>query len=370
MKKEVEPDLAKEFNKSSTAMAIFFKATLLSIFFAFAMLVITGMAVGLWGLNKLNTFAKTADTSISELKNTVALGLTTPVTHSDYKKNILLLGIDSLETRPGSPALTDTMIIMSVDLKSGKISTVPLPRDLWNSDYQTRINALYFYGQERYPETPQKFAQEVVSEMTGVNIHHTLVISMDSVASIIDMLGGIEVDVEHGFTDEEFPRPDVDITQVTNPELLYQTITFEEGLQTMDGEKALQFIRSRKSENEEGDDIARSNRQQLVINSLIQKLENFDYIGNVETAAKLYKYYLENYANQISIEELIATGQAMYRALDQISYSSNSISIYPEDELGVITNPPTYQYKGEWVYEIRNQELFEAEILSKLEIQE
>ena len=349
-----------------TAGSIFLKATILSLAFTIILLLITALGVGVWGLNKLNNFAKLADSSIGELRTIFQTGWNTEVTSSDHKKNILILGVDSLDSRPGSPALTDTMMLLSLDINSGKIATIPLPRDLWSDEYLTRINALYFYGEEKYPSEPERFPKEVIENLTGVNIHHTIVMSIDSVAEIIDILGGIEIDVKQGFSDDQFPRSNVDVTIVKDPEKLYQTITFEKGSQSMDGERVLQFIRSRKSNDDQGDDLARAERQQLVISSLVENFQNFDLIKNEKALAELYKYYNKNYSKQFSVEEGIATIKAILPVKDSISFSSHSISIYPEDKNGVITNPPVYKYNGEWVYEIRDRDNFKNEILSKL----
>lgn len=355
-----------EITPVPTAASIFIKATLLSLAFAFIMLFITAIGVSIWGFNKLNNFTKLADTSILELKTTFETGWKSPVTNSNDKKNFLILGVDSLETRPGSPALTDTMMLVSLDIKSGKISTLPLPRDLWSSEYLTRINALYFYGQEKYPSEPERFAKETIEDLTGITIHHTIIISIDSVTDIIDILGGVEVDVKTGFTDSQFPKPNVDVTVIQDPSKLYQTITFEEAVQTMDGERVLQFIRSRKSDDEQGDDLARTERQQLIISSLVKKIQNFQLLNDENTLAELYKYYNNNFAKQFSIEEGIATIREILPVKSNITFKSNTLSVFPNDLNGVITNPPAYKYKGEWVYEIRDKENFKNEVQDKL----
>ncbi|MBP7741043.1 LCP family protein [Candidatus Woesebacteria bacterium] len=350
------------------ASSIFLKATLLSLLFAFIMLFLTAVGVGIWAFGKLNNFTKMADTSVNELQTIVQTGLNKEVTQTNDKKNILILGLDSLEARPDSPPLTDTIIIASIDLKSGQISTLSLPRDLWSKEYITRINALYYYGKERYPDHPEKFPTEAIEQLTGVKIHHTITVSMDSVSEIIDLLGGITVDVEHGFTDTQFPDPSVDVNKVSDPKILYQTITFEKGVQSMSGEKALQYIRSRKSGDDEGDDVARSSRQQIVIRSMIEKVKNLNPIKDNKMLAELYKYYNQNYASLFPIDEGIATLKLLYPLKENINLVSNTLSVYPDDQNGVIVNPPTYKYKGEWVYEIINEEKFKTEVLKKLNL--
>ena len=118
-----------------TPGSIFLKATLLSLFFAFIMLLITSLFVLGFGFSKLNSFAKKADTSIPELKTLVSTGLKTQPQSTDGFKNILLLGVDTVANKPDSPQLTDTMLLISINLNSGNINTLSLPRDLWSTTF-------------------------------------------------------------------------------------------------------------------------------------------------------------------------------------------------------------------------------------------
>lgn len=352
--------------KVPTAGMIFLKATLLSLVFALVLLFITAIGVGIFAYVKLQQFAHSAGTTVPELREIVSTGLNTQPDQTDNRKNILLLGLDTLEYRPGSPALTDTVMLASLDLGTGKVTTLSLPRDLWIADYQTRINALYFYGQERYPDEPERFPTEVIEQLVGIPIHHTIVLSFEEVAALIDTFGGIEIDVPTAFTDTQFPNPDVDVTQVSDPKILYQTISFETGLQTMSGEKALQYMRSRKSGDEEGTDIARGNRQQQVIEAVIQRVSQLHPTKDTQLLADLFALYRSTYDKQFPITQAIGTIKTLLPVKDSISFKSTAISIYPEDPQGVITNPPVQKYKGQWVYEIRNPELFAKEVQHKL----
>lgn len=345
------------------------KASLLGLIIALIMLVLTAGLVGVFAYQKIKNLALEAGTSITEIKQLVDAGIARTPTLDNNKKNFLVLGLDSLETRPDSQPLTDSMMILSLDTKNAKLSALSLPRDLWHTEYQTRINALYFYGTERNKENPTEFPQQVISEMTGIPIHHTITISMDSLKELIDILGGIKVDVKESFVDNEFPRSDVDVTKVKDPKLLYETVSFEKGLQYMNGETALKFVRSRKSASDQGTDNARAERQQLVINSIIQRVKNFNIKQDYKIIPKLYVFYKNNYQNSLPIEELIATLNVMKNnniELNNLGLNMQHLSIYPEDKMGVITNPPIHKYKNQWVYEIRNQEEFKNEIKNKL----
>ena len=346
-----------------TASGILLKATLLSLGFAFVLLSITALGVAGFIYYKVHTFATQAQTTVPELKTLAQDALATQPEATDGYKTILLLGIDSVSNKPNSPELTDTIVLLSINMNSGRIGMLSLPRDLWSSAYQTRINALYEYGKTRYPDKPEQFPQEVISELTGIPIQHTITLSLGTVAEIIDTLNGIEVSVTHGFTDDQFPREDVDVVTVKNPADLYETVTFEQGMQHMDGQTALKYIRSRKSADiEQGTDIARSERQQQVISALFNRVASFSLLSETKTLANLYTLYNKTFEAQLSKKEALATLNHLLQYKDALVLESVTPSIYPESEAGVITNPPLYKYKGQWVYEIREIENFKKEV--------
>ncbi len=100
----------------------------------------------------IKTFAESANVSKEEVLDTISLSI--DQFQSNYqniaelpkKYNFLLLGTDKLSGRDEDPELTDTILFLQADFNSGKIKTLTFPRDLYLDDYQTKINALYFYN--------------------------------------------------------------------------------------------------------------------------------------------------------------------------------------------------------------------------------
>jgi len=278
--------------------------------------------------------------------------------HETSAKTFLILGIDELENRPGFPQLTDTMILTKIDPQSATVTSLSLPRDLWHEPYKTKINALYEYGKERYPNQPQKFPKEVLSEMTGIEINTSIVISLNQLGEIIDLLGGVMIDVKRGFTDHKFPRTDVDILIERDPAKLYETITFEEGLQLMDGETALKYIRSRNSEDPQtGSDLARADRQQQVISSLVSTLTNKTFFWSYpEVIGQLFKYYQDNFSQYLSIKDLLVLGYNLMGNMDQLKLETVSLPIYPNNQDSFIKHPQNLSpYQQQWVYIITDE---------------
>jgi len=202
----------------------------------------------------------------------------------DDRINILIMGKGGKGHE--APDLTDTMIFASVSREfSGKpfgvgstarVSMISLPRDIWIYDLRTKLNSIYYWGNQKEPQGGGlALSKSVVEEVVGLPVQHAVVVDFSGFQKIVDVLGGIEVDVQDAFTDKDFPivgREDDDCEGDPKFRCRYETISFEEGLQHMDGETALKFVRSRHAEGDEGTDLARSARQERVVQAVKNKL--------------------------------------------------------------------------------------------------
>ncbi len=273
----------------------------------------------------------------------------------------LILGIDQTENRPDFPQLTDTIILLKVNPQKAQVTTLSLPRDLWSSEYQTKINALYEYGRQRDPSQPTLFPTAVIQELTQQEINHAVVVSLDQLGKIIDIIDSISIDVEEGFVDEFFPKSDVDITQEKDPKKLYETIVFETGLTQMDSTTALKYIRSRNSSNSEaGNDQARNVRQQQVISAIINKLSDPTlYWHNPTIAGELLSFYQNEFGDYYPLEDAISLATSIAQTKSVPTIRSVYLPISTTNEQGVIEHPRNLRpYQNQWVYTISNQEAF------------
>lgn len=347
---------------------LFLKAqlyTLLFLLLFFGLTLLGGLGIATL---KFRQFSQASGLTWSQVVEIFKTGWEQPVTATNGRVNFLILGLDSLVTRGDVPALTDTMMMVSLNLNKAQVNTLSFPRDLWHADYQTRINALYHYGLERSPGQPEAFPTQVLSELTGVGIHHAVVVSFDQVSQLIDLLGGIEIDVPVGFVDDQFPRTDVDVRVVHDPALLYKRIEFASGKQIMTGEKALEYMRSRKSGDDEGTDVARGSRQQLVVDAILAKLRQKSTLTNLVLMGKLYRYYQSNFGQVIGPSELVAMGKRLWPVRGQFQVSNHNFTIFPDDPTGVIVHPEPRLYRGEWVYVVTDLTKFQQFTQAKLGI--
>lgn len=355
--------------KLRTAFALSLGLTFFFVLLFFALTTLGLGVAGFWfGQNYLKSFHATAGTTTSQLILSALSGSLHTPQQTNGSKNILVLGIDTLASRGAAPALTDTIMLVSVNLKSGQIATYSLPRDLWIDTAQAKVNALYTFGIQQNKTPPESWPTQFISELTEVPIHHTVVVSLDDVSTLIDLLGGIQLDVPEGFIDPQFPRTDVDVTVVRDPQLLYEVVEFKAGPQTMSGEQALKYIRSRHATGSQGTDIARAQRQQLVLSSLIKQLSNPTLAQQPEKLGRLYAWYLQRFAKVVTPMEAIATGRKLLPHLQNLSFSSASPSIFPAEKNGVIEHPgtPNPRYFNQWVYRVRDVAAFRQEVQTKL----
>lgn len=260
--------------------------------------------------------------------------LTSSLKQTNGMTNFLLLGAPG--GRQAGADLTDTMIFFSFNQKTAKTVLVSLPRDLWSPTLVAKINTAYHYG-------GLPLAKATAEEITGQPIHYVIKIDLVGFKEIIDLVGGIETKVERTFDDYQFPLEgkEEDLCDGDKEyKCRYQHVHFDAGDQLLDGEKAMQYIRSRGAEGEEGTDFARSRRQQKLILALKKKIFSPVFFLHPEKVWQLSKILSGTIETDISSESLVSLG----RLIVKINYAE--IKTLGLEEL--LMNPPVWQY-GQWV---------------------
>ncbi|MBU1132765.1 LCP family protein [Patescibacteria group bacterium] len=302
---------------------------------------------------------KSSFNPISIIANVAAADLES----SDGRTNILILGSDRRKLGNGneSPLLTDTILVASIGNVDNDIVMISLPRDLWINDYYSKINAVYAVQGMRT-------LKEVVENVMGVPIHYHVLVTFELFEKAVDIISGVDVYVENSFTDYAYPiegkendscgvSTDVgrDLEEEgTAPWYIwpcrYETVHFEEGLQTMDGPTALKYVRSRKGDNNEGTDFARAKRQQNVISAIKEKALSIETLINPAKLKGLYDIYVENVVTNIDFQTI----QSFYLLSQQIDFEK-MISVVLDDRSeadagGLLYAPEdTTLYAGQYV---------------------
>ena len=166
---------------------------------------------------------------------------------------VLLLGADD-------GFRTDSIIVAGIDPVNRRVGLVSLPRDTIDVPIpgggtfrQQKVNAFYGYAAanpEKYPQGPGRAVADMMQELLGVRIDFYAATTFSGFTRLIDLMGGVRIDVPTGIVDPTYQLPSGQFG-----------IRFKAGLQTMDGPRALVYTRTRHADS----DFGRSRRQQAVL---------------------------------------------------------------------------------------------------------
>lgn len=183
----------------------------------------------------------------------------TPGPAANERLNVLLMGVDSAAGR--SQALTDTLIVVSVDSVGRTVSLISIPRDLVGvplgngNTYAPKINSLLGFANRNRSEFKGGGApalQRAVGALLGVPIHYYARVNLAGFVRMVNAVGGVDVDVQRALSDPNYGGFGV------GPGWSIAT-----GSHHLDGANALAYSRIRKSPGES--DFTRADRQQEVL---------------------------------------------------------------------------------------------------------
>lgn len=161
------------------------------------------------------------------------------------RTNILLLGTDDSPER-GSVGRTDTIILTTVVPLRPYVGMLSIPRDLWvqvPGVGEQRINTAYFFAEASEPGSGGRAALQTIHDNFGVPVRYYAVIHMIGLTSVVDALGGVEIELES--PTGEYPA----------------------GVHHLNGLDALNFVRERSS----SDDFSRMLRTQILLSAMFRK---------------------------------------------------------------------------------------------------
>lgn len=289
-------------------------------------------------------------------KNQITLSLLTdlvlnkeyPLKKTAGRTNILLLGIAGKDHE--GVDLTDTMIFASIDFSKNDVLFLSIPRDIWLESLKDKINTAYHYGEERKTGEGFTLAKSSVEEVTGQPINYTLLLDFAGFKKLIDLVGGIDVEVETAFIDTKYPIAGRE-NDLCNGDKEYkcrfETVKFDKGLQHMDGETALKFVRSRYAEGTEGTDIARGKRQQKVMIAFQKKLLSLNNFS-LSKINELTQVLKETIKTDLTFTEAAYLGRFGLGFKNEIRSLSLDYENPEEKVAGFLVNPPVEKY-DRWV---------------------
>ncbi|MBM7615814.1 LCP family protein [Alkaliphilus hydrothermalis] len=262
----------------------------------------------------------------------------------DERLNILVFGVDAPDKESIKGTRSDSIMLLCVNSSGKNPVLISIPRDtrveIPGRRYHEKINHAHAYGEE-------ELLEETMEKLFNIDIDYYVRVNYKAVEEVVDALGGVEVDVpmDMQYTDRRSTPP--------------LSINIKKGLQTLNGQEAVNFMRYRKGYANQ--DLGRIEAQQQFVSALKDKVLSPSVITKIP---KLIDIFYDNVNTNIPKTKLVSLGSKavglqgediVRLTLPGTSKYINGISYYLPDE--------------EQLKQIRNAHLLdEAEYVPTVEV--
>lgn len=256
----------------------------------------------------------------------------TPLRVTDGRTNILLAGYSVDDPGHSGAALTDSIMVVSVDQNTNRAALISIPRDLWVEvpDYgYSKINAAFPYVSEDSSDPDggiddgMSALSDIVSDIVGLELHYYALINYSAFRDAVNAIGGITVD----------------LTSDDNPYGLYDpyaNLKLPNGVVDLDGQTALDLARAR------GDgpgaygfprsDFNRTEHQRIMLIALKDKATGSGVLSNPLKVAELTDAVGNNVRTDIQASE-IQTAAKLVLSIDTENIVSAGLNNVNEKNL-------------------------------------
>lgn len=177
---------------------------------------------------------------------------------------VLVVGVDRRPTQHG-PSRTDTILLVRIDPGSDRAGMLSVPRDSLmritlddGAVIQDRVNTAFVYNWDAEdPSSGPRALARAIEDNLGIHVDHYLVFDVFGAADVIDAFGGVTVENDEEFGQEDYSADDVNVVPQH----------FPVGTLHLDGYQAVAFGRIREGTT----DFRRIERQQMVARALVAK---------------------------------------------------------------------------------------------------
>ncbi len=286
----------------------------------------------------------------------------------DDRINILVLGMRGANI-PGGGLLADTIMVASVKPKENKVAMISIPRDFYVDNpalgTKSKINAVYAYGEQKKAGQGLEDMKQVVGNVTGLEIHYGTVINFKGFSDLVNAVGGVDVTLDKPFSEpmqfNEAHVCDSNVFTVPTGEYEYKKnekgkvvaqyplctnpkvecggeFNLPAGTQTLNGEKALCYVRARVTSS----DFDRARRQQIVIQEIKKKALAIGTLTDFEKMSDVFDSLGNNVQTDMQLWEMKRMFE-LYKGMDNPQMSQKVLENSAE---GLLYNPPAELYEG------------------------
>ena len=189
------------------------------------------------------------------------------VSITDDPVSILLMGVEDYSSGGGN-GRTDTLMVATFNPSDKRLKLLSIPRDtlveIAGKGTEDKITHAHVFG-------GKEMTINTVESLLDIPIDYYAAVNFDAFKNIVDILGGITVDVPFSF-------------QQNSDDRVAEKLQFYEGEMELDGRYALAYARMRL-EDPRGD-IGRNERQQQVITAIIDKALSVGTVTKIDDLAK------------------------------------------------------------------------------------
>ena len=202
--------------------------------------------------------------------------------HADFalpfglrRQNILFLGVDA-SNNPNdlwTGTRTDTIILVNIDPRTKSVNALSIPRDskvyLPGDNGVNKINAAHAIG-------GIEMTKRTIEDTLGVHIDRYIMVHDSAVKEIVDAMDGLDIYVEKPMHYNDYSGN--------------LHINFSKGDHHLDGQQAVEYLRFR---HDALGDIGRTQRQQWLLRSLLNKLKQPATITKIPDIISVAKKYVK-----------------------------------------------------------------------------
>jgi len=249
--------------------------------------------------------------------------------------NILITGVGG-ENHDGA-YLTDSIMVASLNSKKKHVLLTSIPRDIFiesEAFSSQRINSVYANHQKLGHDIAMGHLTQSVSNLIGQEIHYNVMIDFNAVIDLINILDGIEIYNPETIYDPFYPTEN----------FTFETFTLAPGYQTLDGDTALKFMRTRKTSS----DFARSKRQQQVIIAAKEKASKLELFQSPSKIIDIFEAIKQNIQTNLSNTQILSLVQH-FKDINYKKFTHLILNDNPTSQGSFIYSPPLSEYYDAYV---------------------
>lgn len=222
----------------------------------------------------------------------------------NMKRNIIVLGVDE-RTEENDVGRSDTLFVVMFDTDKKAASLLSIPRDTrvhiqgygWD-----KINHAYAYG-------GRELTQKTTEELLGLKINNYVMVDFKGFKGLVDAIGGVDINVEKDmYYYDEWDGFKIDL---------------KKGMQHLDGQTAIQYVRYR---DEEGD-IGRIRRQQHFLMAVYERITSANMLLHIPGLAKQLTSMVKT---DLPLSDMVDLGRALHAMVKEKGLAMATVPGYPK----------------------------------------